>query len=119
MDSEILVLKKDDLVEILEQFSQKIASKIPNRKQTKSEDAENPRVKRLNTRQIKDMLGIGDTTFDSIHSKLPMHRTKTGRMFAYEHDIIIFLFREHPPYFDYTRFYEYISEENLIKHICK
>ena len=114
MNCEILILKKDDLIEELEQFSQKIASKISTWKHSNGNNVDNVRVKRLNTRQIKEMLGVSDTTFDKIQDELPLHRSKTGRLFGYEHDIIIHMFREHPPYFDYTRFYEYISEKTFL-----
>ena len=117
MNSEILVIKKDDLVDLFEQFSKKIANGISIPKPVKTEQTENPRVRRLTTRQIKDMLGVSDTTFERIQDELPLHRTKTGRLFGYEHDIIIYLFQEHPPYFDYTQFRHYIKEENLLKHI--
>lgn len=117
MNSEILVIKKDDLVDLFEQFSKKIANGISIPKPVKTEQTENPRVRRLTTRQIKDMLGVSDTTFERIQDELPLHRTKTGRLFGYEHDIFIYLFQEHPPYFDYTQFRDYIKEENLLKHI--
>lgn len=117
MEGEILVIKKNDLVEILEGFNQKIASQMASRNPSKGDAGENPKVKRLTTRQIKEMLGVSDTTFEKIQDDLPLHRTKTGRLFGYEHDIIIHLFREHPPYFDYTRFWDYIKEENLVKHL--
>ncbi|MCK5170777.1 MAG: hypothetical protein KAQ75_12945 [Bacteroidales bacterium] len=116
MEGEILVLKKEDLIDVLDSFNQKIASQLSSK--SKNEDNTNdPKVKRLTTRQIKEMLGVGDTTFEKIQNELPLHRTKTGRLFGYEHDIIIYLFREHPPYFDYTKFKEYVNEENLIKHL--
>lgn len=117
MEGEILVIKKDDLIEILESFNQKITSQIVSRKSSTGDTGESPKVKRLTTRQIKEMLGVSDTTFDKIQNELPLHRTNTGRLFGYEHDIIIYLFREHPPYFDYTRFWDYIKEENLVKHL--
>lgn len=118
MENEIIVLKKSDLLKALEENNQKLVAKLAKTNYSRRNDiSENPKVKRLNTREIKEMLGIGDTTFDKIQDKLPLHRTKTGRMFAYEHDIIAHLFREHPPYFEYSRFWEYISEENLIRHM--
>lgn len=116
MEGEILVIKKADLVEILDNFQEQISSKLSSSRKGSSEN-NNPKVKRLTTRQIKEMLGVGDTTFEKIQSELPLHRTKTGRLFGYEHDIIIYLFREHPPYFDYKRFSEYVSEEGLIKNL--
>ena len=117
MESDILVLKKDDLVELLESYNQKIASQLNAKKHHSGDNSDNPKVRRLSTRQIKEMLGVGDTTFEKIQDSLPLHRTKTGRLFGYEHDIIIYLFREHPPYFDYTRFWEYVNEDNLLKHL--
>ena len=117
MEGEILVIKKNDLIEIMEGFNLKIASQFTSRKQNKDVSKDSPKVKRLSTRQIKDILGVGDTTFEKIQNDLPLHRTKTGRLFGYEHDIIIHLFREHPPYFDYTKFWDYVNEENLVKHM--
>jgi len=117
MEGEILVIKKNELLEILEGFNQKIASQLVSKKSSIADDYKNPKVRRLSTRQIKEMLGVGDTTFERIQDDLPLHRTKTGRLFGYEHDIIIHLFQEHPPYFDYTKFWEYINEENLVKHL--
>ena len=116
MEGEILIIKKNDLLEILEGFQQQISSKLPKVGKDSSSNVD-PKVKRLSTRQIKEMLGVGDTTFEKIQDDLPLHRTKTGRLFGYEHDIIIHLFREHPPYFDYTRFREYITEDNLVKNL--
>ena len=115
MEGEILIIKKEDLEEILEGFNQKITAQLTSNRNKVSGD--NPKVRRLTTRQIKEMLGVSDTTFDKIQDDLPLHRTKTGRLFGYEHDIVIHLFREHPPYFDYTRFWDYINEENLVKNM--
>lgn len=117
MEGEILVIKKSDLVEIFEKFNQQILAQLNNRYRKGHDFGDDPKVKRLNTRQIKDMLGVGDTTFEKIQDDLPLHRTKTGRLFGYEHDIIVHLFREHPPYFDYTQFWDYIKDENLVKHL--
>jgi hypothetical protein len=118
MESEIIVIRKSDLMEMLEKNNQKILDRLSIFKQTDKEgNEEPPKVKRLNTREIKEMLGVGDTTFEKIQEGLPMHRTKTGRLFAYEHDLIVHLFREHPPYFDIDRFWDYITQNNLIRHI--
>lgn len=116
MEGEILVIKKSDLIEILDEYNKKIEIQLGRQKPSGGE-GNNPKIKRLSTRQIKEMLGVSDTTFDKIQNELPLHRTNTGRLFGYEHDIIIYLFREHPPYFDYTRFWDYINEENLVKHL--
>ena len=116
MESEIIVIRKSDLMELLEKNNQKILDRLSVIKNKDGrEDA--PKVKRLNTREIKEMLGVGDTTFEKIQDGLPLHRTKTGRLFAYEHDLIVHLFREHPPYFDIDRFWEYITQNNLIRYM--
>jgi hypothetical protein len=117
MENDILVIKKDDLMKIMEGYNEKLTTLLNLRKNQQTDMGKQPKVKRLNTRQIKEMLGVSDTTFEKIQDNLPLHRTRTGRLFGYEHDIIIHLFREHPPYFDYTRFWDYIKEENLVKHL--
>lgn len=117
MDGEILILKKTDLLEIMEGYVKRISSSIQAAKPSGIESNETPKVKRLNSRKICEMLDISMATFERIQNDLPLHRTKTGRIFAYEHDLIVHLFRECPPYFDYTRFKDYITQENLVKHI--
>lgn len=116
MESEIIIIRKSDLMEMLEKNNQKILDQLSIIKNKDGRD-ETPKVKRLNTREIKQMLGVGDTTFEKIQDGLPLHRTKTGRLFAYEHDLIVHLFREHPPYFDIDRFWEYITQNNLIRYM--
>ncbi len=120
MENEIIILRKSDLLEVLEQNNQKLVDKLSKAiYHSKSIKHDPPKVRRLNTREIKEILGVRDTTFDKIQDELPLHKTKTGRMFAYEHDLIIHLFREHPPYFEYSRFWENISEDSLIRHMNK
>jgi hypothetical protein len=119
MDGEILILKKEDLLKILEVNNEKLKAyfrAMPTAAPA-GEKKETPQVRRLGARQIKEMLGIGDSTFEKIQGTLPLHRTRTGRLFGYQHDIIVHLFREHPPYFDYARFWEYVDKENLVKFL--
>ncbi len=106
-----MYLKKEDLVDLLEKYYQKLISQLPAIKGSENDVDCNPKIRRLNTRQIKEMLGIGDATFEKVQDSLPLHRTKSGRMFAHGDDLIVHLFREHPPYFDFSRFNDYIKEK--------
>ncbi len=117
MEGEIVVLKKEDLLEILEGFSKRISNNIQSVQPANNQADDNPKVKRLNSKKICEMLGISTATFERIQHELPVHKSKSGRIFAYEHDLIIYLFREYPPYFDYTSFKEYVKRENLVKYL--
>jgi hypothetical protein len=122
MEGDIIIIKKADLIEALEKNSRKILDQMAlfaQKKNSMSDEGLDAKVKRLNTREIKEMLGIGDTTFERIQHNLPLHKTKTGRLFAYEHDLIIHLFREHPPYFDINLFKKYISQSKRDRFIGK
>lgn len=119
MEGEILVIKKEDLLDIFEGFSRRILNNLQNISglQNGSSNKDIPKVKRLNSKKICEMLDISQSTFERMQNELPVHRSATGRVFAYEHDLIIFLFRKFPPYYDYTRFDEYVKQDNIVKYL--
>lgn len=119
MEGEILVLKKADLLEIFEGFSRRILNNLQNvsSHQEGASSKDNPKVKRLNSKKICEMLDISQSTFERMQNELPVHRSATGRVFAYEHDLIIYLFRKFPPHYDYTRFEEYVRQDNIVKYL--
>jgi hypothetical protein len=119
MESEILVIKKEDLLEILEGFSRRLTHQLGlfTGQSGSSSNMEKPKVKRLNSKKICQMLDISQSTFERMQHELPIHRSATGRVFAYEHDLIIYLFRKFPPHYDYTHFEEYVKQDNIVKFL--
>lgn len=120
MDTEVIVISKKEVIEMFEGYSRRINTALEriecSMKGKPTGNVDVP-VRRIFAKEIKQMMGISQSTFERIVDTLPLHTTKSGRLFCYEHDLIAHLFREHPPYVDLDKFGELTGKENLVKYL--
>lgn len=123
MKSELIVLSKEEFIEMFEGYAKRTSSMFERLEKLLQSQTLNTGtmgvapLRRLFSKEIKKIMGLSQASFERNLHKLPIHQTESGRYFCYEHDLMAHLCKEHPPYEDITQHTEQLTKESLIKHL--